>query len=66
MADIMYIRNCIASHFLISELKILTSFRFLSSSGTIFHSLDAKYCREFKPKLVVLTELTEKSVLDQF
>ena len=35
MADIMYIRTA-------------TSFRFLSSSGTIFHTLDAKYRREFK------------------
>ena len=52
----------IGSHFLISDLKLSTSFRFLSSSGTIFHTLNAKHRREFKPKWVVLTEPTEKSV----
>ena len=54
--------HCLGSHFLISDLKISTSFRFLSSRGTIFHTLDAKYRREFKRKRVVLTEFTEKSV----
>ena len=42
--------HCIGSHFLISDLKISMSFKFLSSRGTIFHTLDAKYRREFNPK----------------
>ena len=40
------------------------SFRFLGLSGTIFHTLDAIYRREFKRKWVVLTELTEKLIWD--
>ena len=35
------------------------SVRFLSSSGTLFHALDAKYHKEFKPACLVLTELTK-------
>ena len=50
---------CISLYFLISNLKISTSLRILSSSGTIFHTLGAKYSREFKPKSVVLRELRE-------
>ena len=42
--------HCIGSHFLISDLEISTTFKFLSSSGTIFHILEAKYRREFKQK----------------
>ena len=53
---------CISLYFLISNLKISTSLRILSSSGTIFHTLDAKYSRGFKPKSVVLTEPREKSI----
>ena len=33
--------------FLISALNISTSFRFLSSSGTVFYTLDAKCRKEF-------------------
>ena len=49
MADNVH-SHCIGCDFLISDLKLSTSFRFLSSSRTIFHTLDAKYRREFKPK----------------
>ena len=35
------------------------SVRFLSSSGTLFHALDAKYQKEFKPTCLVLAELTK-------
>ena len=42
--------HCLGSHFLISDLNSSTSFRSLSSSGTIFHTLNAKYHKEFKPK----------------
>ena len=42
--------HCLGFHFLISDLNISTTFRYLSSSGTIFHTLDAKYCKGFKPK----------------
>ena len=55
--------HCLGSHFLISDLNISTSFRSLSS-GTIFHTLDAKKCKESKPKWVVLTILTEKLIWD--
>ena len=43
------------------RFKISTSFMFLILSGTIFHTLDAKYHKEFKAKGAVLRELTEKS-----
>ena len=59
-ADIMYIRIV----FLTSDLKMSMSFRFLSSGGTIFHTLDAKYRKKCQPKWVVLAELTEKSIWD--
>ena len=52
--------HCIGSHFLISDLKISMSFKFLSSRGTIFHTLDAKYRREFNPKKVVLRDKKRK------
>ena len=42
--------HCIGSHFLISNLNISTLFTSLSSSGTIFHTSDAKYCKESKTK----------------
>ena len=48
--------TCIVDN-LIFDLNIYTSFRFLSLSGKTFHALDAKCCKEFKPKLVVLVEL---------
>ena len=53
-ADIHII--CIVDN-LVLDLNIYTSFRFLSYSGTTFQALDAKCCKEFKPKLVVLVEL---------
>ena len=51
-------------HFLISDLNISRSSRFLSSSDTIFHTLDAKYRKEFKLKWLVLVGPTEKSTFD--
>ena len=40
--------HCIGSHFLFS--REIQRRCLLSSSGTIFDTLDAKYRREFKPK----------------
>ena len=54
--------HCIGPHFLISDLKISKSFMFLILRGSIFHTLDAKYHKEFKAKGAVLRELTENSI----
>ena len=53
-----YIHNALVS--ILSDLNISTSRWSLSSSGTIFHTL--QYRKEFQQKWVILTQLTEKSV----
>ena len=59
MADKVH-SQCLGFHSLISDLYISTSRWSLSSSGTIFHTL--QYRKEFQQKWVILTQLTEKSV----
>ena len=59
-----YGRHNLYSHSLCSNWNILTSFRSLSSTGAVFHTLDAKYCKVVKPKLLTLMELTWKRLFE--
>ena len=56
----------LGSHFRIFVLNILTIPEFLISNGTMLYTLEAKYLSEFRPNLLVFTQILAESVCDLY